>query len=99
MPVQRLRDVVGPTAEADGGADSQLEALTHYTCPTLPHFIALLCRPTAACVPEGTSLVVVDSLSALINHSFPRAPEGRGAGDIKGSKGRCYSYRLRGRRV
>ncbi|KAK7447516.1 hypothetical protein Landi51_06872 [Colletotrichum acutatum] len=43
----------------------------------LPHLIALLCRPTAATVPANSVVVVIDSLSALVNHAFPKAPDGR----------------------
>ncbi|KXH31996.1 hypothetical protein CSIM01_02548 [Colletotrichum simmondsii] len=46
-------------------------------CPSLPHLIALLCRPTAATVPANSAVVVIDSLSALVNHAFPKAPDGR----------------------
>ncbi|KAK0368589.1 rad55 protein [Colletotrichum limetticola] len=49
----------------------------HYSCPSLPHLIALLCRPTAATVPANSAVVVIDSLSALVNHVFPKAPDGR----------------------
>lgn len=56
-----------------------LDKLVHYTSPTLAHFIALLCRPTPSSVPSDTALVVVDSLSALINHAFPRIPAHKGA--------------------
>lgn len=66
---------------------SCLEFFNHYTCPSLPHFIALLCRPTACCVPQGTALIVIDSLSALLNHSFPKSSDGRLPSDPKESKG------------
>lgn len=64
-----------------------LDRLVHFTCPTLAHFIALLCRPTQSSIPSDTVLVVVDSLSALVNHAFPRIPASRGAstGNKKGS--------------
>ena len=93
MSAERLQRVMGNECE------EALEKFTQYTCPTLPHLIALLCRPTAECLPEGTGLVVVDSLSALVNHAFPRVPPdggrrgggGGGAGGVdgKGSKGMC----------
>lgn len=44
---------------------------------SLPHFIALLCRPTATAIPDDTILIVVDSLPSLINHAYPRAPDYR----------------------
>ena len=93
MSAERLQRVMGNECE------EAWEKFTQYTCPTLPHLIALLCRPTAECLPEGTGLVVVDSLSALVNHAFPRVPPdggrrgggGGGAGGVdgKGSKGMC----------
>ncbi|SPQ25214.1 b197b9cd-a334-45db-b0c3-e1fda643d47c [Thermothielavioides terrestris] len=94
MPIERLRAVAGKEAAQAEDADSGcLDAFTHYTCPSLPHLIALLCRPTVSCIPPGTSLVVVDSLSALVNHSFPKHPETRTATDSKGSKGPSASAR------
>ncbi|ORY65354.1 P-loop containing nucleoside triphosphate hydrolase protein [Pseudomassariella vexata] len=67
--------------DADEGGDEsnrkQLDSLLHFTCPSLAHFIALLCRPTASCIPEAASLLVVHSLSALLSQSFPRVQEAR----------------------
>ncbi|KAI8251568.1 hypothetical protein K4K58_008689 [Colletotrichum sp. SAR11_239] len=34
------------------------------------------CGPAAATIPTNTALVVIDSLSALVNHAFPKAPDG-----------------------
>ncbi|KAK4157331.1 P-loop containing nucleoside triphosphate hydrolase protein [Chaetomidium leptoderma] len=94
VPIERLRAVVGTgTCEAEDAGPGRLDGLTHYTCPSLPHLIALLCRPTASCIPQGTSLVVVDSLSALINHALPKLPETRRVTDAKGSKGPSASAR------
>lgn len=75
-----------PAKEGANAADS-LDKLVHFTCPTLAHFIALLCRPTQSSIPSDTALIVVDSLSALVNHAFPRIPASRGAnnGTNKGS--------------
>ncbi|KAK0645698.1 hypothetical protein B0T16DRAFT_390264 [Cercophora newfieldiana] len=85
---ERLRTVVTSASEDnDKVTASRLEAFTHYTCPSLPHFIALLCRPTTSCVAPNTDLIVIDSLSALLNHAFPKAPDGRAAGDSRGIKG------------
>ncbi|TPX11962.1 uncharacterized protein E0L32_007265 [Thyridium curvatum] len=57
----------------------QQTSFAHFTCATLHHFIALLCRPAPACVPPDTTLIVIDSLSALINHAFPRLQEAKGS--------------------
>jgi hypothetical protein len=63
----------------DETGSNHLRHFIHYTCPTLAHFVALLCRPTDSCIPGNTSLVVIDSLSALLNHNFPRVQEGKGS--------------------
>jgi len=87
---ERLRAISRSTTAEDGDGkttERHLELFTHYTCPSLPHLIALLCRPTASCVPKDTALVVVDALSALINHAFPKVPDPRTAGDLRGSRG------------
>ncbi|KAL2024530.1 hypothetical protein VTK56DRAFT_7573 [Thermocarpiscus australiensis] len=88
VPVERLRAVTrGGTGDGKDVDLSCLDGFTHYTCPSLAHLIALLCRPTTSCIPQGTCLVVVDSLSALVNHAFPKLPETRALTDAKGSKG------------
>ncbi|KAB5572563.1 P-loop containing nucleoside triphosphate hydrolase protein [Coniochaeta sp. 2T2.1] len=71
--------VVGRSEATDTPKLDSLDRLVHYTCPSLPHFIALLCHPTEFCIPSGTLLIVIDSLSALLNHSFPRVPDQRAA--------------------
>lgn len=65
----------------DGEAESTPPEgrLLHFATPTLAHFIALLCRPTQSSLPTDTALIVVDSLSALINHAFPRTPAPKSA--------------------
>ncbi|KAK3307497.1 P-loop containing nucleoside triphosphate hydrolase protein [Chaetomium strumarium] len=94
MPIERLRAVAGKgSAKGSDASHGHLDGFTHYRCPSLPHLIALLCRPTASCVPQGTLLVVIDSLSALVNHAFPKHTETRGGADVKGSKGPSASVR------
>lgn len=95
IPIERLRSVLGKvTSEGEGADLGRLDGFTHYMCPTLPHLIALLCRPTGTCIPPGTALVVVDSLSALVNHAFPKLPEARAAKDAKVNKGRQATAQL-----
>jgi len=97
LPIHRLRSAVqGKDAGKgeDEGDFSVFDDFTHYTCPSLPHLIALLCRPTASCIPQGTALIVVDTLSALINHAFPKVPESRRSGDVKGNKSMSSSVFL-----
>ncbi|KAM7220948.1 P-loop containing nucleoside triphosphate hydrolase protein [Rhypophila decipiens] len=81
LPVERLQSTVGPAQ------DGLNERFIHYTCPSLAHFIALLCRPTATCIPAGTSLIVVDALSALLNHAFPMLDTREDANSKGGKKG------------
>ncbi|KAK3939772.1 P-loop containing nucleoside triphosphate hydrolase protein [Diplogelasinospora grovesii] len=88
LPSERLRAAVGAVTkdkhdEADAAKFLE-EAFTHYTCPSLPHFIALLCQPTEFVIAAETCLVIIDSLSALVNHAFPRMPEPR---NVNGNKG------------
>ncbi|KAL2279514.1 hypothetical protein FJTKL_13390 [Diaporthe vaccinii] len=76
-PVSRDRLTEVCRAEGAGGEDAvsdHLDRFVQYSCPSLAHFIALLCRPTRSSLPPGTALIVVDSLSALLNHAFPRLP-------------------------
>ncbi|KLU86161.1 hypothetical protein, variant [Magnaporthiopsis poae ATCC 64411] len=72
----RLNVAAGADEAGDGGTRLD-EDFVHYTCPTLPHLIALLCRPSVGCIPHNTSLVVVDSLSTLVNHAFPRIADSK----------------------
>ncbi|KAI0158993.1 P-loop containing nucleoside triphosphate hydrolase protein [Pestalotiopsis sp. NC0098] len=67
----------GPAIESGASSEPHFSDLTHITCPTLAHFVALLCRPTASCVADGTSLIIVDSFSALVNQAFPKTQEPR----------------------
>ncbi|KAL8399883.1 hypothetical protein RB594_000337 [Gaeumannomyces avenae] len=69
---------VAASADEIGDGGTRLDDnFVHYTCPTLPHLIALLCRPRVGCIPHNTSLVVVDSLSILVNHAFPRIADSK----------------------
>ncbi|KAK4226784.1 P-loop containing nucleoside triphosphate hydrolase protein [Podospora fimiseda] len=81
MSMERLKWILEESSDTE-------EKFRHFTCPSLAHLIALLCRPTGECIPEGTGLVVVDSLSALVNHAFPRIPQDGGGGgkEVKGKK-------------
>lgn len=83
----RITDLCAAAAAGSDTAPSDpLDKLVHYCCPSLAHFVALLCRPTQSSLPVDTALVVVDSLSALVNHAFPRTPAPKAAnkGNNKG---------------
>ncbi|TQV96141.1 hypothetical protein V2A60_003413 [Cordyceps javanica] len=58
------------TAQA---STSNGDRFTRYSCFTLPHFLALLSRPSSTTIPAGTSLIVINCVSALINAALPRA--------------------------
>ncbi|GAP92814.2 putative RAD55 protein [Rosellinia necatrix] len=54
------------------GASDAIANIVHYSTPSLAHLIALLCKPAASSIPGGTSLIVIDGLSGLINRAFPK---------------------------
>jgi hypothetical protein len=67
---------------SDGDADTQdvhnpMSNLVHYFTPTLAHLIGLICKPEASSIPTSTSLLVIDGLSGLVNHAFPKNLEPR----------------------
>ncbi|ERT02600.1 hypothetical protein HMPREF1624_00901 [Sporothrix schenckii ATCC 58251] len=77
----RLGDVYDSRCSGFDGAKGLEDGFVHYVCPSLPHFIAMLCpQPPAQppCIPADTTLLVIDSLSALVNSALPRAVEGKG---------------------
>ncbi|KAI0008602.1 P-loop containing nucleoside triphosphate hydrolase protein [Xylariaceae sp. FL0662B] len=83
VPSQRLRAMIAAarnssSATATARPESErTDNLLHFKTPTLAHFISLLCRPTTKSIPNDTSLIVVDGLSALVNYAFPRNFETR----------------------
>ncbi|KAI1401159.1 P-loop containing nucleoside triphosphate hydrolase protein [Hypoxylon fuscum] len=79
----RLHDVItsvqesSPLSDATHSVADLTENLLHFQAPTLSHLIGLLCKPTTNAIPVNTSLVVIDTLSSLVNHAFPRNFEAR----------------------
>ena len=80
----RLKEVVGgfrlpdnqdpPSSPPLGRSmEDLLDNLHHFTCPTLPHLLALLTHQSPSFPPEKTSLIIVDSISILFSTAFPRA--------------------------
>lgn len=54
--------------------DDLLNNLLHFQVHTLPHLLALLLSPPEGFPPEGTSLIVIDTISSLFSTTFARAP-------------------------
>ncbi|KAJ4225361.1 hypothetical protein NW759_005060 [Fusarium solani] len=84
IPRNRLKAVINTIKDDQG--DSDVEAhdvegdagrFLHYSCLTLPHFVALISRPTAKAIPANSSLVVISSLSALVNSALPKSHDGK----------------------
>lgn len=68
---EELNDRPGEVA-AD---EDLLEKLVHFTVPSLPQFVALLCNTSGSFAPPKSSLLVVDGLSSLIMSAYPRIVE------------------------
>ena len=77
----RLREILDglpnfPTQSTNlARGDGHLDNFHHFTAPSLPHLLALLTHQFPAFPPPGTSLLVVDSVSALFALAFPKNTE------------------------
>lgn len=70
-------------ASPQGGA-ARNEVGTHFhhiATPTLAHVLAVFMHPHASFPPKDTSLVIIDSLSTLIDNSYPRNVQGKNKND------------------
>ncbi|KAK8167683.1 P-loop containing nucleoside triphosphate hydrolase protein [Phyllosticta citrichinensis] len=65
----------------------------HIFAPTLAHLLALFVRPASSFPPDGTALVVIDSLSTLFDYAYPRTGSrtGNKNDDSKWAAGRRYA--------
>ncbi|KHN98069.1 Circadian clock protein KaiC/DNA repair protein RadA [Metarhizium album ARSEF 1941] len=82
--VSRLQNVLEAATDAVPGGSIQVERpaasrgeFVHFSCLTMAHFMALVSRPNAKSIPEGTALMVASNLSALINSALPKATDGK----------------------
>ncbi|KAJ4407074.1 hypothetical protein N0V91_004241 [Didymella pomorum] len=57
--------------------DAPRSRFHHLAAPTLAHVLALFMRPPASFPQSVTSLVVIDSLSTLIDNAYPRNTDDR----------------------
>ncbi|KAF5605183.1 DNA repair rhp55 [Fusarium subglutinans] len=67
-------DAAHDASESPSGDSSRFY---HYSCFTLPHLVALVSRPTAKLIPHNCSLMVISSLSALVNSALPKSHDGK----------------------
>jgi len=88
----RLKEIISrnPGVIDDGLG---LDRMDYYYVPTLSHLIALLLHPAPTFPKAGTSLIVIDSLSALIDNAYPR-----GSDDLASMKKNEHARWLAGRR-
>jgi hypothetical protein len=75
---------VSGTAAASPQGPARDEVGTHFhhvAAPTLAHLLALFMHSPASFPPQDTSLVVIDSLSTLIDNAYPRNVENKNKND------------------
>ncbi|KAF5007447.1 hypothetical protein FDECE_6209 [Fusarium decemcellulare] len=72
---RKINSPEGSNAQEVDGSDAS--RFYHYSCLTLPHFVALISRPTAKSIPANSSLVMISSLSALVNSALPKSHDGK----------------------
>ncbi|CEJ84868.1 hypothetical protein VHEMI03600 [[Torrubiella] hemipterigena] len=87
---QRLAKVLhhinnNPKSETNQNEDGnsiapKLGKFSHYSCFTLAHFMALVSKPASKAFDPDVSLIVISSVSALINSALPRSHEPRTSG-------------------
>lgn len=63
------------SSQLEGKVHNCMGRLSHFRAQSLPHLLALLLRPPPGFPPEGTSLLIVDSVSSPFSAYFPNATE------------------------
>ncbi|KAJ5414677.1 hypothetical protein N7509_001304 [Penicillium cosmopolitanum] len=64
-----------PTPRLTSIPEEDLQKIIYFRAPTLPHLLALLMRPPTNFPPEGTTLIVIDSVSSHFPVYFPNAAD------------------------
>ncbi|KAJ9248133.1 hypothetical protein DTO207G8_7574 [Paecilomyces variotii] len=64
-----------PSSEPGIIVDSLMENLTYFRAQSLPHLLALLVHPPKEFPPEGTALLVIDTISGSFPSYFPNVTE------------------------
>lgn len=79
MDKQRIVRVVESVKWHVSDRDSTVDwsKLTHFSCLTLPHLMALISRPSLESFGGQVSLVVVSCVSSLLNSAFPKSQDGK----------------------
>ncbi|KAH6607541.1 P-loop containing nucleoside triphosphate hydrolase protein [Trichoderma cornu-damae] len=97
LQTQRIENVLKCVKESRSSAgageaqDVDPGKLLQYSCTTLPHLLSLISRPTTTTIAPDVSLIVISSLSSLINSFLPRPLEG--GGNSKPTKGSAPSLK------
>ncbi|KAF5540977.1 DNA repair rhp55 [Fusarium napiforme] len=73
----RRNSETNPALDASESQEGDSSRFYHYSCFTLPHLVALVSRPTAKLIPSNCSLMVISSLSALVNSTLPKSHDGK----------------------
>ncbi|KAI9171127.1 DNA repair protein rhp55 [Paramyrothecium foliicola] len=82
-PTKRIASVLKTVRESRqkqdevGLQEPNPDNFAHYRCLTLAHLMALIARPTKDSLREGVSLIVISSLTALVNSSLPKAHDSK----------------------
>lgn len=77
MAFRRLDELLDSTKEAPATSSYTSQDLRsrfrHYSVPTLPHLLALILHPPPGFPPPDTSLLVIDSISTLIENAYQKS--------------------------
>ncbi|KAF9694160.1 hypothetical protein EKO04_007804 [Ascochyta lentis] len=74
---RRLHDMLPRATSSQLSPDKLRTHFHHLAAPTLAHILALFMRPPASFPQPNASLVVIDSLSTLIENAYPRNTDDR----------------------
>lgn len=77
LPRPRVRKMLRQALESREGdkLEDLIQNLLYFRTKSLPHLLALLFRPPKAFPPDGTSLLVIDSISGPFPSYFPNPTE------------------------
>lgn len=76
LPVDRLKNAISSKATEHASQSNDLSGFHHFSTPSLPFLLAILCQSAANFPPPQCSLLVIDSLSNVYNAAFSKAADG-----------------------